>query len=246
MNPDDPKPLPPETLALLRAEKGAVFAPHDARSRVLERLTSTFPGSGGEGGGGGNGGHEAVGPSAESVPPHRSIAWLARPSSLALAIAVGAVGGAAAWDSMRPAAKPRIIYVDRELPASSAAVIPSSVPPSSLPNPRTTSAKRPGFVVEGPAPATLDGQLAAERRLLDVARTALARGNGGDAFAAASLHGERYPNGALTEEREAMAIQALILLAKYDEARVRGVSFHRRFPGSVLAPAIDAALGAIP
>jgi hypothetical protein len=251
MNPDDPKPLPSATLALLRAEKGALFAPEDARARVLEKLATAVPGSGGGGsrGGGGNGGEGASGRAAASVPPHDAIVRLARPLSLGVALAVGAAGGAAAWNAFRPLPKAEIVYVDRVVPAPEPAIMPNATPWTSLPNAAASAAKPPRAAVAvepQPPPATPDGQLAAERTLLDVARTALARGNGGDALAAAVRHEKRYPTGALTEEREAMAIQALVLLGRQDEARARGASFHQRFPGSVLAPALDSALGAIP
>jgi len=245
MNPDDPKPLSSATLALLRAEKGALFAPEDARSRVLERLTSVLPGSGGPGGGGGTGGH-GHGGSAASAAPREAMTLLARPISLGLAVAVGAVGGAAAWNALRPVPKPEIVYVDREVAAPLPAVISSTTVPPSLPSAPVTSKEPARAAVLSPASVIPDGQLAAERGLLDVARTALARGNGEDALAASSRHEKRYPSGALAEEREAMAIQALILLERYDQARVRGASFHQRFPGSVLAPAVDAALATIP
>ena len=79
-----------------------------------------------------------------------------------------------------------------------------------------------------------------------MARTALARGDGEDALAAVARHEARYPSGALAEEREAIAIQGLLLVKRFDDARARGDRFHRRYPRSILAPAIDAALGSIP
>jgi hypothetical protein len=246
MNPDDPKPLTPATLALLRAEKGALFAPEEARSRVLERLTSVLPGPGALGAPRGPGGHGPNGGSAGSAPPHQTLTLLARPLSLGLAVAVGAVGGAVTWNALRPIPKPKIVYVDREVLAPPPAVMPSTAVPPSLPSAPVTSREPVRAAVEPQTSAIPDGQLAAERGLLDVARMGLARGNGEDALAAASKHEERYPSGALAEEREAMAIQALILLKRYDRARVRGARFHQRFPGSVLAPAVEAALAGIP
>ena len=247
MNTDDPKPLSPATLALLRAEKGALFAPEDARARVLEKLALALPGSGGSRGSGGNGGQGASGRAAASVPPHEASGRLARPLSLGVALAVGAAGGAAAWNVFRPVPKAEIVYVDRVVPAPPPGVMPNATQWTSLPNvPETATEPARAAVEPQQLPGTPDGQLAAERTMLDVARTALARGNGGDALAAATRHEKRYPTGALAEEREAMAVQALVLLGRHDDARARGASFHQRFPGSVLAPAIDAALGAIP
>jgi hypothetical protein len=232
MIPDDPKPLPPATLELLRAERGALFAPDDARSRVRERLAPAFQRGGGSGG---------AGPRGQGSPPRRLLGSVARPLSLGLTLLVGAaIGGALSSALQVP--KRELIYVDRPV------LVPVGVPgapavPESAPAPLVPAAAPR---VEGAPSAKPDAELAAERAILDIARTALARGNGADALAATSKHEKRYPSGALGEEREAMAIQALVLLQRYDEARARGARFHQRFSGSVLAPAIDAALGAIP
>jgi hypothetical protein len=243
MNPDEPKPLPSETRELLRAEKGAFFAPDDARRRVFERLGAAMPRPGGSGGEGGQPrGVEGM-HSVSSVGSGGIAASIARPVSIGLALVIGAVGGTATWNALRPAPKSPVVYIDRVVPLPVAATAPTNTEsepaePRALPNP--PSAADPAMSV------TRDVDLTAERSLLDVARTALARGNGEDALVAATKHEKRYPRGDLSEEREAMAIQALVLLRRYDEARARGATFHRRFPGSVLAPGIDAALGAIP
>jgi hypothetical protein len=59
---------------------------------------------------------------------------------------------------------------------------------------------------------------------------------------AADQHADLFPEGALTEEREAIAIQALLGLDKRDLARVRALRFTRRFPGSLFSPLISDAL----
>jgi hypothetical protein len=48
-------------------------------------------------------------------------------------------------------------------------------------------------------------------------------------------HRARYRDGALREERELLAIEALTALARQDEARTRAAQFTRRFPASVHA-----------
>jgi hypothetical protein len=46
----------------------------------------------------------------------------------------------------------------------------------------------------------------------------------------------------MTEEREAIAIQALVKLGRKEDARARADRFRRRFPRSVLMVVVDAAI----
>jgi outer membrane protein assembly factor BamD (BamD/ComL family) len=80
--------------------------------------------------------------------------------------------------------------------------------------------------------------------LLDPARAALAHGDGATAMERLGLHEQRFPNGALSQEREAMAIKALVLTGDRDRARARAASFCARYPGSLLWPMIGATLDA--
>ncbi len=84
--------------------------------------------------------------------------------------------------------------------------------------------------------------LTLERELLDVARAALAHGNTDGAIASLRRHAERWPRGLLAEEREVVWIQALVAGGGRQEAEERAARFRRDFPGSALAPAVDAAL----
>jgi hypothetical protein len=88
-----------------------------------------------------------------------------------------------------------------------------------------------------------DAGLAAERRILDAARRAVAGGRGADALAALDRHAREFPRGRLSEEREALWIQALIGTGRREEARQRASRFRRSFPRSLLLQAIEAALG---
>jgi hypothetical protein len=109
------------------------------------------------------------------------------------------------------------------------------------------SAATPG----GPASAQADVpgrdvDLAAERALLEIARTALARGQSARALEALQRHATEFPRGRLGEEREALSIQALLAAGRRDEARARAERFEKTFPRSLLLPAIDAALAPKP
>ncbi|MDB4936956.1 MAG: hypothetical protein JWP87_3928, partial [Labilithrix sp.] len=81
---------------------------------------------------------------------------------------------------------------------------------------------------------------------LDVARTALGRGDGPNALAACDDHARRFPRGALGEEREAIAVQALVLEQRTTDARARAERFRKRHPRSILLPAVLAAAGLDP
>jgi hypothetical protein len=88
-------------------------------------------------------------------------------------------------------------------------------------------------------PAT---SLAAERRLLDEARHALARGEPASGLAPLATHSKRFPRGVLTEEREALAVRLLAAQGNRAAALARADSFHRRFPQSMFTPAVDNAV----
>jgi hypothetical protein len=59
-------------------------------------------------------------------------------------------------------------------------------------------------------------------------------------------HAQRFPRGVLAEEREALTIDAFVASGRYDEARRRVEGFRSRYPGSLFAPSVAAALAAIP
>jgi outer membrane protein assembly factor BamD (BamD/ComL family) len=87
-----------------------------------------------------------------------------------------------------------------------------------------------------------DAQLAGERALLEIARTALGKGDSAAALDALAKHASRYPRGQMSEEREALAVEALAGAGRMDEARSRGARFRRDFPNSMLMPVVDSAL----
>src|SRR5262249_41497446 len=87
-----------------------------------------------------------------------------------------------------------------------------------------------------------DADLKAERALLDGAREAFARGDAAEAIAALDAHAQKFPAGRLVEEREALAIKALVNVGRVEEARRRADRFRARFPKSLLTSAVDNAL----
>jgi hypothetical protein len=55
------------------------------------------------------------------------------------------------------------------------------------------------------------------------------------AYALTDEHRRHYPRGLLSEERELLAIEALLALGRRPEAEGRAAQFSRRFPGSMHA-----------
>jgi hypothetical protein len=110
----------------------------------------------------------------------------------------------------------------------------TTAPPNTA---RATVAAAPQSEPSAPPSPSARG-LAAERALLDVARGALARGEAQEAFDASQRHAGEYPNGSLVEEREAIAIKALVALGRRDEAKVRAAEMERRFPNGLMLRAV--------
>jgi hypothetical protein len=69
------------------------------------------------------------------------------------------------------------------------------------------------------------------------------REDGAAALATTEEHARRYPRGVLVQEREAIAVRALVLLRRTDEARARVDRFRQRFPDSLLLPALESSTG---
>ena len=113
----------------------------------------------------------------------------------------------------------------------------TTISPESL---KDISDKRAAASVFASADST--SSLAAERRLLDEARQALARGEPQTGLAPLDSHAKRFPRGVLTEEREALAVRLLAVLGNQQAALARAENFHRRFPNSLFTPAVDNAV----
>lgn len=118
-------------------------------------------------------------------------------------------------------------------------------------SPQSASSRAPRPVVAAPPPPTApvepaavvrDATLEEERILLETARAALARDRVDGALAATDTHARRFPQGQLAEERQALAVQALVAAGRQADAQARTNAFHAAFPDSLLGPAVDAAL----
>ncbi len=78
-------------------------------------------------------------------------------------------------------------------------------------------------------------QLGAEMRFLSRARELLADEHPAEALGVVEEHRRAFPNGVLSEEREAFALEALVAVGRTDEAERRYYDFLRAHPHSELA-----------
>lgn len=125
-------------------------------------------------------------------------------------------------------------------PASAArvSVSPRVPAPSHVASANETASRAGGEA----SPAPRANSLTAQQALLDRARSALARGDGGQALAALSEDARIHPASELSEEREALLIKSLIAAGDSASARVHAAAFGARYPRSLFLPSIRAAL----
>ena len=236
----DIDPLPPELSALLDAER-ARPAPLPA---IEERVFSRLAGSVG------------AMPMAPAAPPGPLSAASNAPSlgsrllhsgiaRGAALVAAGAVGGVGLHAALRPPRAERVGETQVvSIPVPTFVSVPKPQPiivPEPLPTPaRPAPARGPGKRHEDQR--ARDRELAAERVLVEQARTALSRGEVRPALEALARHEHDYPQGQLVEEREALTILGLAALGKKDEAQARAAAFRTRFPRSILLRSINNAL----
>jgi hypothetical protein len=237
--------------SLLEAERGNVSAPVDAEARAWGRLAAALvlpPDGGGSGPGGGGA------PATAAAPPPvaaTGVAWKVGSGLYALGVLSGVLGSIAVMSATGPAAP------SRPAPAASSATAAAQVErdtdaPATIAELTTTADASKGPAAHPPAPArpsgapTPENTLLGERVVLDRARAALGRGDGSLALAETDAHAHRYPQGLMAEEREAIAIQALLLVARYDDARQREASFEQKYPRSMLLQAVRASVQSIP
>ncbi len=108
--------------------------------------------------------------------------------------------------------------------------LPDQAPPAA-PQPAPRAQRRPPPKAP-PAPATTPAPHQSEVSMVERARAALAARDFAAALAAAAAHLASYPDGVLSEEREAIAVEALAGAGRREAARGRLDRFLRRFPAS--------------
>ena len=139
----------------------------------------------------------------------------------------------------------RAITAPAPLAAVSAA--PAAAPAEPSPSARPAAATSAGSSLD-PAPGSLHGDLGAqapalrgetEIQLLQRAQDALG-GSPARALALLDQHAARFPGAGLGQEREVIAIDALVRLGRAEEARARAAAFAARFPRSAHLRRLDA------
>lgn len=163
--------------------------------------------------------------------------------------------------SSTPATQPPPAPAPAEVPLPSPSRPSSGDAPATRPRPVTATPSEPSLIrstgetTNGASPpaaalprasTTPDASLRAERKIIEIARTALGRGQLAGALEHLRRHARQFPTGELAEEREALMIQALAAHEDVDEARARADRFRTRFPHSLFAPAVDAAVRSLP
>jgi hypothetical protein len=233
--------LSTEARALAAQAAVVQAAPAGARERVLERLEGLV------GPPGGGGGSSQAAPGLSSRPSRAPTATaVQRFLPLAASFLLGGVAGALAMRAASPAAPARVV---REELTHAAAPPPLASVAGGAPAASAAQAAvaAPADPPRAPPVSTVTrSPLAAERALLDAARSAMEREDGAATLAATALHERRFPNGILVQEREALAVRALLLLGRKADAAARVARFRALFPDSVLLPTLEAAMAAAP
>ncbi|MEO8183829.1 MAG: hypothetical protein ABI895_33815 [Deltaproteobacteria bacterium] len=187
-------------------------------------------------------GSEAVS-AASLAPVVAGKAWLeAGRWALWLAAGAGTVAAILYWQSETPApfVPPAVVQTSSAVPAveqPSSAPEPPAVPepaallpapePARVPEPaRAPAPERPR------APALAKAPRTSEAELLQRAQRALAE-HPSQALLLTAEHRRRFADGALAEEREVIAIEALRHLGRERAARERAAVFETKYPNSV-------------
>jgi hypothetical protein len=82
----------------------------------------------------------------------------------------------------------------------------------------------------------------AEAALVRAAQAALLRDDAANALALTRQHATRFASGAHAEERDRIAIEALVRLGRTDDARAQAQRFFTHYPRSIYRPRIEALL----
>jgi len=167
------------------------------------------------------------------------------------ALVVGAAAGVVGHSAVSRD-QVRTVYVDRVVHDPAPSVPATKVESLPLePDDTTARTTQPAVRAENHAPSTsseprVESALGRERAVLDPARAALAAGDPAKALKQVNRHAREFPGGILSEEREAIAINALVTLGNYAQATKRAAAFRARYPRSLMTHSVDAAMAAVP
>jgi hypothetical protein len=167
------------------------------------------------------------------------------PPRAATVTSAAPTAGDAQTDPVRAPTTPSQPQAAQDEPAPQSTVAPSPDAPAPTASPLTTSAAAtaPASSPSAPSKPGHDSDLAAERSLLEDARAAIVRGQGATALSTLDRHASQFPRGRLSEEREALRVQALVAAGRRTEARERAERFRDVYPRSLALPALEQAVG---
>ncbi|HEY3450916.1 MAG TPA: hypothetical protein VGK67_31460 [Myxococcales bacterium] len=261
------EPMPQDVEDLLDGERKAlVVPPFGAEQVVLASVMATVQAgaavaavaavAAGAGGASSGAAGTATGAAASGAVQASLAAKVVSGAVIFLFGGLAGAGGHAMYAShfAPPTPAPIVQIVQVPVPAAPVAAAPAApavvAPAAPAVSPPVAAAPLPRPRIPIPVPVaaerTYDTALAAERGVLEVARTALSRGQADAAIAELEKHARLYPAGQLAEEREALWVQALVTAGRNAEARAKGKQFTVRHPKSMLLPAVQATLESIP
>jgi hypothetical protein len=228
------RPMSPELMALLDEERSALV-PQDALTHVWARLEPP----------------ERMAPECPSDPASLLVPMQRTKGLRAIAaVCLATLGAAAALYASTPTAPSHPPAPGDRPPIATPTPTPTPTPTATAT--LTAIPPRPASALptERPAPARGAGRspssLKDERALLDQARSALTQGDGASALARTDEHARRFATPQLAEERETIAIQALVVQGRFADARDRAARFEAVTPDSLFRPAVEAVLASIP
>lgn len=171
----------------------------------------------------------------ESVSTAKALTLAAKTKVLLVAagVAAGGLGGA---QIQKQFGTPREVVIERVVQSAPAPTLPekSAVHTQPIQDAPPPAKKR--------APQAKRADIDVERLLIEQATSALHRDQAEMALRVCQQHAVQFHSGQLVEERESIAIRALVSLGRIDEARLRVEQFRKRFPESVLLEAVEAAV----
>jgi len=251
---DPPRLLESAEEPVVRRVLGAARrdVPDDERMRMLSVALVGKLGLGGGGGSGGSGG-----PPGPAAPAAGAGGGATAGSSAAVVKATGvvlalALAGGALYAARPPAHRtepPPVIAVTAEVAASPApapsaadapAAAPSAVPTFSFDT--LPSASAPKASSSAPASGSAEPSAESEMDLLRRAQDALSA-NPASALSLCGEHERSFARSSFAQEREVIAITALLRLGRRGEAEARADRFARNYPTSGHRRRIDALLG---
>jgi RNA polymerase sigma-70 factor (ECF subfamily) len=200
---------------------------------------------GGVGGGGGGAARVGAGQVAGAGVAAKVMGGAAIVKMVAAGVAVAVLGVTAAHFGTRGPTRARETTTAPATPPAPATAPAPAPAPALAPAPAPATALAPATATgsaTASAPAPLTPLPVSEVVLLEGAQDALAR-NPALALADCDDLARRFPHGLLDQEREVVAIDALVRLGRHDDANARAAKFAVAHPGSTHQRRIDAILG---